>query len=635
MRKLRKRDVIGNGTENVWVMTPDADTVAFIRCLGWYHQMNCMPVVSETAFGLPKPAFRHDSVERYVDANLQLGSTADLYHCTPWDYHSKIADGSEAFQLHYVRGASAGLASALHRLRSIAGQVFDIKQDVFRNLEVNKRSRRSMKTVPATGPAVDLEKSATSVDRANDPAIRKLLGITSVTSVSNGKKITTDAYADIPPVLFKPGHERDMKYLFQNPQMYQFVRVVIYGPSNLDAEKPSLHKNNSYRHADGRPIEATSGLIAWFGVMIEYTLLPDQEFGAGGIGTHTGTDYLEKHARYRRLLIEGRHAKNSTIIRIFCEWNKNVFPTTKTADEEESSEDEDHIETQRRARDGAQPIADLLSQMSESESDAGDSESPSSESEGGPGRSGDDIDSESDAHTVDGDMTIRLENLSLSITPPGPNSPLSALSTLPNSPASPGPNPTHSNSISSASRGPGPSDGANCRRLVRSRDAEVAADSDGVDHYHVSSADFNVTIPSFSSRLKPTSSVSSTPSESRPTTSLSKSKRPVISARGAAVNPDLFIPDSVSAAIPAIGGGSSKSARAPVLASAGSVAIQKPLEPRRMSNRNKQMDIPVADSTNHADVPASTAAAAGKAVNTRGRGGKGGKSKKSESRRGA
>lgn len=36
---------------------PDADTVAFIRRLGLYHQMNCMPVVSETAFGIPKPAF--------------------------------------------------------------------------------------------------------------------------------------------------------------------------------------------------------------------------------------------------------------------------------------------------------------------------------------------------------------------------------------------------------------------------------------------------------------------------------------------------------------------------------------------------------------------------------------------------
>lgn len=77
---------------------PDADTAAFIKRMGWYHQMNCTPVISETAFGVPKPAFQHDSVDRYIDANLPLGSTADLYHCTPRDYHSKIAGGSDAFR---------------------------------------------------------------------------------------------------------------------------------------------------------------------------------------------------------------------------------------------------------------------------------------------------------------------------------------------------------------------------------------------------------------------------------------------------------------------------------------------------------------------------------------------------------
>lgn len=79
---------------------PNAETVALIRRIGWYHQLNCMPVVSESAFGVPKPAFRYDSVERYLNANLPLGASADLYHCTPLDYHSKLADGSDAFQQH-------------------------------------------------------------------------------------------------------------------------------------------------------------------------------------------------------------------------------------------------------------------------------------------------------------------------------------------------------------------------------------------------------------------------------------------------------------------------------------------------------------------------------------------------------
>lgn len=308
----------------------------------------------------------------------------------------------------------------------------------------------------------------------------------------------------------------------------------------------------------------------------------------------TGTDYFAKHARYRRLLIEGRQNKNSTIVRIFREWNKNVFPITKTVDEEaSSSENEDCIERQRRARHGAQPITDLLSQMSESDAD----NSPDPEDSEGPAQSDND-DDDSDTHTINGETTIIFQNLSLSAHP--------------NSPASPGSNTTHPNSPASA----GPA-GANGRHLIRSRDA--------VDHYHMSSADFNATIPLFSNSSNPN------PSSTQSRTSTRLPKRPVISARGAAINPDLIISDSVSSAVPAIGGGSSATTPTSNSNPTGSGPSNRPgtsesvtvamPAPRRASNRNKQADTALADSTDRADIPAT----AGKPVNARGRGGKAGK----------
>lgn len=52
---------------------PDADTAAYITRIGRWSSLNLTPVVPETAFGVDKPAFRHDYPERYTDANIDLG----------------------------------------------------------------------------------------------------------------------------------------------------------------------------------------------------------------------------------------------------------------------------------------------------------------------------------------------------------------------------------------------------------------------------------------------------------------------------------------------------------------------------------------------------------------------------------
>lgn len=78
----------------------DKQTVYTIRRFGRYAQVECSPLFPVTAFGRPKPPFRHDSPDRYADNNIALGFTADLYHCIPPAYHDKILNNSESFRVN-------------------------------------------------------------------------------------------------------------------------------------------------------------------------------------------------------------------------------------------------------------------------------------------------------------------------------------------------------------------------------------------------------------------------------------------------------------------------------------------------------------------------------------------------------
>lgn len=80
------------------VPTPDTAAVSFIKRLGRYTQQECTPVIPLTAFGIARPTFRHDHPDRYTDANIALGFTADLYSCVPFEYHAKILSNSESFR---------------------------------------------------------------------------------------------------------------------------------------------------------------------------------------------------------------------------------------------------------------------------------------------------------------------------------------------------------------------------------------------------------------------------------------------------------------------------------------------------------------------------------------------------------
>jgi hypothetical protein len=77
---------------------PNKALVLAIKRLGRYTQLECSPILPASAFGHPKPSFRHDSPQRYTAENIAFGFTADLYHCVPPAYHDKILNNSDVFR---------------------------------------------------------------------------------------------------------------------------------------------------------------------------------------------------------------------------------------------------------------------------------------------------------------------------------------------------------------------------------------------------------------------------------------------------------------------------------------------------------------------------------------------------------
>lgn len=151
---------------------------------------------------------------------------------------------------------SQGISSALERFRRSAGTIFGMSPDIFGQL---------------------------NHPRATIPEIRRLLGI----SMVNGR----DVYATFPPILFPEDRDGNMTHVFLNPVLFrvsnlatklltglmnsiiQVARVIIYGDSFLSwtpesRQKLFLRSTGTYRHEDGRDIEATSGLIAMIAVMV-------------------------------------------------------------------------------------------------------------------------------------------------------------------------------------------------------------------------------------------------------------------------------------------------------------------------------------------------------------------------------
>ncbi|KAG2033412.1 hypothetical protein BDR03DRAFT_985073 [Suillus americanus] len=166
----------------------------------------------------------------------------------------------------------AGCASELNKLRSAAGQIFDLPQHYF-----------------AISHTCDME-----------PEIRQLLGIT-------GK--AGESYPLLPPMLF-PGNliDRTRKTLFGNWQpIAKTLSCCLKGRTSLS--------NQGKRQGSALPnavkwgvTVVTPGAVAWAIVTNIFILSPDQEFPQEGKGKTSRINYGTVIAFFKELLI--------------CDWEK-------------------------------------------------------------------------------------------------------------------------------------------------------------------------------------------------------------------------------------------------------------------------------------------------------------------------
>ncbi|KAG1844284.1 hypothetical protein C8R48DRAFT_678487 [Suillus tomentosus] len=196
---------------------------------------------------LPNPVPLFNTAARYATTGSQeITTLAELYDTFPQHLHHLAP--MNHFSHVFSKALCAGHASKLNKLRSAAGQIFDLPQHYF----------------------------AISHTHNMEPKIRQLLGIT-------GK--AGELYPLLPPMLF-PGNiiNHSRKTLFGNWQ------PIAKGGAPPNAVKWGV-------------TAVTPGAVAWAIVTNIFLLSPDQEFPQEGKGKTSRINYGTVFAFFKGLLI--------------------------------------------------------------------------------------------------------------------------------------------------------------------------------------------------------------------------------------------------------------------------------------------------------------------------------------------
>ncbi|KAG1735739.1 uncharacterized protein EDB91DRAFT_1250365 [Suillus paluster] len=220
---------------------------------------------------LPNPLPPFNTAAQYATTGSQeLACLAELYDTLPQHLHHLVP--MNRFSNVFSKAVCASRASELNKLRSAAGQIFELPQHYFTILYA----------------------------RDAEPDICRLLGIT-------GK--AGELYPLLPPLLF-PGNiaDRTRKTLFGNWQpIAKTLSCCLKGRTSL---------SNESRRQGGAPPNAvkwgvtavTPGAVAWAIVANIFLLSPDQDFPQEGKGKTSRINYSTLYTFLKELLL--------------CDWEK-------------------------------------------------------------------------------------------------------------------------------------------------------------------------------------------------------------------------------------------------------------------------------------------------------------------------
>ncbi|TFK18543.1 hypothetical protein FA15DRAFT_660620 [Coprinopsis marcescibilis] len=262
------------------------------------------PYLLPGMFGKAKPAFKHNSLDRYADSvSLEEGQAADLYAAVPEEDHEFVSlhpFSHPVYAQKFKEHLTAHQGNLTKRACQVAPFLFTNEPDI---------------------PA-GIFKASESKSRLDNERIRALTGYAA------HRNPRWPRYA---PVLYANESSHGEDFLL-NPVVIQLGRGLLYGLSaaqSADAPADTLSFRSPNALSSVPELRATNGLMSTCGTMLRFLLSPDTEFSGSGTGPESKTSYITDHGRYHRLLVHGWDLPGTQ--RTVAHWNEMLFPTTATS----------------------------------------------------------------------------------------------------------------------------------------------------------------------------------------------------------------------------------------------------------------------------------------------------------------
>ncbi|KIK38194.1 hypothetical protein CY34DRAFT_59734, partial [Suillus luteus UH-Slu-Lm8-n1] len=246
----------------------------------------------------PEKPTPFNSRDRYLTATTQESAFLDeLFQHFPDRLHGVME--SSYFSDLVMKSISEARSSEINKLRSVAGNIFDLPGVYFSN---------------------------TQYRRADVTEIQKMLGV----SAANPK------YKTFPPVLFL-GMQEDptLKTVFGNWELLaKILKAALRGVTSLHQETTGGPKTNARKW---NLEHVTPGSIAWAAVIAIFLLSPDTEFQKSGTGKSSGINYKDLFFHYKKLLLTKWDSRRiQTIVQNI---DREVFGSAKSSASAATQED--------------------------------------------------------------------------------------------------------------------------------------------------------------------------------------------------------------------------------------------------------------------------------------------------------
>ncbi|TFK20673.1 hypothetical protein FA15DRAFT_658894 [Coprinopsis marcescibilis] len=274
------------------------------------------PYLLPGMFGKAKPAFKHNSPDRYADSvSLEEGQAADLYAAVPEEDHefvSLLLSGHPVYAQKFKEHLTAHRSNLAKRACQLAPFLFTNKPNIPAGIFKASESKSRLDN--------ERIRALTGYATHRNPCWPRYTPVLYANELSHGEDFLLN-----PIVIQLRTHCR------RSYDVIKLSRGLLYGLSaaqSADAPSGTLSFRSPNALSSVPKLRTTDGLMSTCGIVLRSLLSPDTEFTGSGAGPESKISYITDHGRYRRLLLCGWDLPGTQ--RTVAHWNKMLFPTTAT-----------------------------------------------------------------------------------------------------------------------------------------------------------------------------------------------------------------------------------------------------------------------------------------------------------------